>query len=79
MNFDQGRQSFADRDFDTACNHFRQAITADPQFHEAHRYLAEAYEKLGFRHRARKAWEGLLRITTDDKQISAIKDRMQAL
>jgi len=79
MMFDQGRQSFASRDFSTACEAFRRAIDTDPMFVEAHRYLAESYEKLGYRHRARKAWEGLLRVTKDPAQQSEIKQRIEAL
>ena len=79
MYFDQGRQSFAGRDFESACDHFKHAVDHDPMFNEAHRYLAESYEKLGYRHRARKAWEALLRITRDDSQISDIRQRLQSL
>jgi len=79
MCFDQGRQSFASRDFDDACDNFKNAVTADPMFTEAHRYLAESYEKLGYRHRSRKAWEGLLRITRDPEQQKDIKQRINNL
>lgn len=79
MLFDQGRQSFASRDFSTACEAFRRAIDADPMYVEAHRYLAESYEKLGYRHRARKAWEALLRLTRDPARQTEIKQRIEAL
>jgi Tfp pilus assembly protein PilF len=79
MMFDQGRQSFASRDYSTACEAFRRAIDTDPMYAEAHRYLAESYEKLGFRHRARKAWEALLRVTKDPSQQREIKQRIEAL
>ncbi|MBN2081789.1 tetratricopeptide repeat protein [bacterium] len=79
MLFEQGRQSFADRDFDNACDMFKQAVTVDPMFIEAHRYLAESYEKLGYRHRAKKAWEGLMRVTRDAEQQADIKQRIDAL
>lgn len=79
MYFEQGRQSFAARDFDAACDLFRQAVMTDPMFEEAHRYLAEGYEKLGYRHRARKAWEALLRVTNDPTRQKDIVRRLEAL
>ena len=77
--FDQGRQGFAARYFDGACDLFKRAVTVDPMYFEAHRYLAESYEKLGYQHRALKAWEALLRITRDPAQQEDIKRRLQAL
>jgi Tfp pilus assembly protein PilF len=79
MYFEQGRQSFASRDFDAACDLFKQAVTTDPMYEEAHRYLAEAYEKLGYRHRAYKAWEALLRVTHDPARQKDIRQRLEAL
>jgi Tfp pilus assembly protein PilF len=79
MLFDQGRQGFAARDFSRACEAFRRAIDIDPMYLEAHRYLAESYEKLGFRHRARKAWEALLRITKEPAAQAEVKQRIEAL
>lgn len=79
MLFDQGRQGFAARDFDSACDLFKRAVTIDPMYIEAHRYLAESYEKLGYRHRARKAWEALLRITREPAQQEDIKQRINSL
>jgi len=79
MMFDQGRQGFAARDYSMACEAFRRAIEVDPMYSEAHRYLAESYEKLGFRHRARKAWEALLRITKDPPAQAEIKQRIETL
>jgi Tfp pilus assembly protein PilF len=79
MQFDQGRKAFQNRDFDKACDFFKQAVTADPQFEEAHVYLAEGYERMGYKHRARKAWEGLLRICRDDKKKAEYQQRLDAL
>ena len=79
MYYDQGRQSFGSRDYNAASEHFRKAVGQDPLFSEAHRYLAESYEKLGYRHRARKSWEGLLRITRDPEQQEDIKKRLLSL
>jgi tetratricopeptide (TPR) repeat protein len=79
MYFDQGRQSFGLREYDSAADLFKKAVDSDPAFDEAHRYLAEAYEKLGYRHRALKAWEALLRITTDAAAKEEINRRMGAV
>jgi tetratricopeptide (TPR) repeat protein len=79
MHFDQGRQNYARRDYDNASDYFKRAVNTDPMFHEAHRYLAEAYEKLGYRHRARKAWEALLRITKGSEEQQEIQQRISEL
>jgi Tfp pilus assembly protein PilF len=79
MYFEQGRQGFSRREFDEASDNFRKAVDADPMFREAHQYLAETYEKLGYRHRARKAWEGLLRLTHDAGQQEEIHRRINSL
>ena len=79
MYFDQGRQSFAQQHFDVASDSFRSAIDTDPQFHEAHRYLAESFEKLGYKHRAKKAWEALLRISSDVATKEEVQKRISAL
>jgi tetratricopeptide (TPR) repeat protein len=79
MYMEQGRQKFAQRDYDSAADHFRKALELNPQLHEGHRYLAESYEKLGYRHRAKKAWEALLRITQDPERQQEINRRVAAL
>jgi Tfp pilus assembly protein PilF len=79
MYFDQGRSLFVKREYDAAADQFQLAVERDPKYGEAHRYLAETFEKLGYRHRAKKAWETLLRITADVSQVKEIKDRLAAL
>lgn len=79
MYFDQGRQRFGEQDFDGAADFFRRAVDQDPMFMEAHRFMAESYQKLGYNHRARKAYEALLRITTDLTQQQEIRSRMNEL
>lgn len=76
MYFDQGRDAFSHSRFDTAADFFRKAIETDPQYTEAHRFLAESYEKLGYAHRAKKAWEQLLRITRDPENQAEIQARI---
>ena len=76
LTFDQGKAAFANKKYDDACNFFRAAVEADPRFTEAHRHLAESYEKQGFGHRAKKAWETLLRISTDPAEKAEIQARL---
>ena len=76
LSFDQGKTAFGGNKFDDASDFFRAAVEADPRFAEAHRYLAESYEKLGYGHRAKKAWETLLRITTDPAEKAEIEARI---
>ena len=76
LSFDQGKTAYANNKFDDAADMFKAAVEADPRFFEAHRYLAESYEKLGYGHRAKKAWETLLRITTDPAEKADIEARM---
>ena len=79
MYFDQGRQQYGQQNYDSAADHFKHAVDQDPMFEEAHRYLAESYQKLGYSHRARKAYEALLRITTDEKIQQEIRARLNEL
>lgn len=76
MYFDQGRQAFARQDYDTAADHFKMAIDSDPLYADAHMYMAESFEKLGYRHRARKAWESLIKITADPKLKKEYQQRL---
>jgi cytochrome c-type biogenesis protein CcmH/NrfG len=76
LNFDQGKDAFGKQKYDDAADMFRAAVDADPRFAEAHRYLAESYEKLGYGHRAKKAWETLLRITSDTAEQQEIQSRI---
>ena len=79
MYFDQGQASFGRGDYAGAEDFFKKAVEKDPQYNEAHRYLAESFEKQGYSHRARKAWERLLRITRDAQEQEEIKKRIEAL
>jgi tetratricopeptide (TPR) repeat protein len=79
LNFDQGRDAYAANKFDDAADFFRAAVEADARYVEAHRFLAESYEKLGYAHRARKAWETLLRITSDPAEAADIQNRISAV
>jgi hypothetical protein len=46
---------------------------------EAHQSLAETYEKLGYAHRAKKAWSALQRIARDPAVQEMCSQRIKAL
>ena len=79
MYFDQGQTAFTKGDFPSAEDYFKKAVEKDPQYNEAHRFLAESFEKQGYKHRAKKAWERLSRITRDTQEQAEIKQRIDAL
>jgi Tfp pilus assembly protein PilF len=79
MYFDQGRQSFARQEYDNAADLMRKAVEVDPHFEDAHRYLAESYNKLGYSHRAKKAWEALLRVCKNEQQRAEIQGKLNQL
>ena len=79
MYFDQGRQSFARQEFDAAADLMRKAVDQDPLFEDAHRYLAESYLKLGYQHRAKKAWEALLRVCKTEQQRAEVQKKLNQL
>ncbi len=79
MYFDQGRTSYMQADYGAAADHLKRAIETDPMYIEAHRYLGESYAKLGYSHRARKAFEALLRIAKEDSLIKDIRDKINQL
>ena len=72
MSYDQGQTAFGNGDFDAAADHFRNAVDTDAQYVEAHERLAESYEKLGYAHRAKKAWETLSRIAKDPDLVARV-------
>ena len=79
MYFDQGRKSFASQDYDGAADKFKLATNHDPMFIEAHQYLAESFMKVGYRHRARKALEALLRIAKDEALVREVRQKLNEL
>lgn len=79
MYFDQGRQSFARQEYDEAADLMRKAVDVDPLYEDAHRYLAECYQKLGYQHRAKTAWEALLRICKNEEQRAEIQSKLNKL
>ena len=79
MYFDQGHIAFGRADYAAAEDYFKKAVEKDPQYSEAHRLLAESFEKQGYNKRARNAWERLSRITRDVGEQAEIKKRIEAL
>jgi Tfp pilus assembly protein PilF len=79
MSFDQGQSYFGKQEFDRAAEHYKVALGKDPHYVEAHQQLAEAYEKLGYAHRAKKAWEALIRVCRDPDIQETARQRMGKL
>jgi hypothetical protein len=79
MYYDQGDAAAKRDDHNSAQDYFRLAVEQDAMFGEAHQRLAETYEKLGYAHRARKAWQALQRIAKDPAQIALCSERLKAL
>jgi Tfp pilus assembly protein PilF len=79
MYFDQGEGAAKRDDHNAAQEFFRRAVDQDPMFGEAHQRLAETYEKLGYTHRAKKAWEALQRIAKDPALVELCGQRLKAL
>ena len=79
MQFDQGSAAAKREDYNAASEHFRMAVELDVNYVEAHQQLAESYEKLGYAHRAKKAWGALQRIAKDPALSSLCDQRIKAL
>jgi len=79
MYFDQGEAAAARDDHNGAQEYFRLAVEKDPMFGEAHRRLAETFEKLGYAHRAKKAWQALQRVAKDPSLLELCNERLKAL
>ena len=78
MYFDQGEAAAKRDDHNGAEEYFRRAVEQDAMFTEAHQRLAETYERLGYSHRAKKAWQALQRIAKDPQQLELCKQRLRA-
>jgi Tfp pilus assembly protein PilF len=78
MYFDQGEGAAKRDDHNAAQDYFRLAVEQDPMFSEAHQRLAETYEKLGYAHRAKKAWQALQRIAKDPAVAELCNQRLKA-
>jgi Tfp pilus assembly protein PilF len=79
MYFDQAEAAVGRNDHNSAGEFFRKAVEQDPMFFEAHQRLAETYERLGYAHRAKKAWQGLQRIAKDSATVELCNQRIRAL
>jgi hypothetical protein len=79
MQFEQGESAQKREDLNAASEHFRLAVEQDAMFVEAHQRLAETYEKLGYGHRAKKAWTALQRIARDPALVELCNQRLKSL
>ena len=79
MYFDQGEAAAKRDDHNAAQEYYRLAVERDPMFTQAQQRLAETFEKLGYTHRAKKAWEALQRIAKEPEQVALCSERLKAL
>ncbi len=77
--FDLGLSHYNKGEFLKAAEQWRLAVEHDPKFVEAHRYLALAYERLGWKHKAKKQWEQYLKFETDPVAREKIQTRLRNL
>ncbi len=77
--FDLGMSHYNRGDYLRASEQWKLALKQDPTFTSAHRYLALAFEKLGWQHKAKKQWEAYLKVETDEVAKAQIMERLKAL
>jgi len=77
--FKQGMDYYNRGDFLRATEQWKLAVQTAPDFVDGHKYLALAYEKLGWKHKARKQWERYLSIETDARARRQVEERLKQL
>ncbi len=77
--FDLGMSHYNRGDYLRATEQWKLAVSKEPGFSAGHRYLALAYEKLGWGHKARKQWEAYLKVETNEVAKAQIAERLKGL
>jgi len=77
--FDLGMNHYNRGDYLRAAEQWKLAVKHDPGFAAGHRYLALAYEKLGWEHKAKKQWEAYLKVETNEVARAQIEGRLKRL
>jgi Tfp pilus assembly protein PilF len=77
--FDLGMSHYNRGDYLRATEQWKLALVHDPTYAAAHRYLALAYEKLGWQHKAKKQWEAYLKVETNEVAKAQLTERRKAL
>ncbi len=77
--FDLALNHYNRGDFLKAADQWRLVLSRDPNFVDAHKYLALTYEKLGWQHRAKKQWQEYLKLEKDPVTRSNIEKRLANL
>lgn len=77
--FELGLSYYNRGDFLRATEQWKLAIQSAPDFADGHKYLALAYEKLGWKHKARRQWERYLKIESDERSRKQVEDRLKQL
>jgi len=77
--FDLGMSHYNRGDFLRAAEQWKLAVRHDPDYVAGHRYLALAYEKLGWAHKAKKQWEAYLKVEKNEVARAQITERLKNL
>ena len=77
--FEMGMTHYNRGDYLRAAEQWKLVVKDDPSFAAGHRYLALAYEKLDWRHKAKKRWEVYLKVETNEIARAQIAERLKRL
>ncbi len=77
--FELGLTHYNRGDYLKAADQWRLVLSRDPKFADAHKYLALTYEKLGWKHKAKKAWQDYLKLEKDPVARTNVEDRISKL
>jgi len=77
--FEMGMTHYNRGDYLQAAEQWKLVVKEDPSFAAGHRYLALAYGKLDWRHKAKKQWEAYLKVETNEIAKTQIAERMKRL
>lgn len=77
--FDMGLKFYNRGKFMEATEQWRLAVSKDPAFVDAFKYLGMAYEKLGWTFKAKKAWEQYVKLTKDPATKAMVQEHLKKL
>jgi len=77
--FDLGLNFYNRGEFLKAAEQWKLAINEEPGFADAHKYLALAYERLGWKHKAKKQWLEYLKVERDAEARNRVQQRLSRL
>lgn len=77
--FELGLTHYNRGDYLKASEQWRLVLQHDPTSVQAHKYLALTYEKLGWKHKAKKQWQEYLKLEKDPVAKSMVEKRLLRL